>query len=114
MRRYYVINLTSSSNLELFETSEVSKLTLSHSIKIPPPLHLFQKAMKLYLQEKQISLPSREAKVIAGSWHRWSLPAAPNLLLHCNPFIGSMILVCNCHDSPPLVLSALSEAALIL
>ena len=110
MRRCYVINLTSSSNLELFETSEVSKLTLSHSIKIPPPLHLFQKAMKLYLQEKQISLPSREAKVIAGSWHRWSL----NLLLHCNPFIGSMILVCNCHASPPLVLSALSEAALIL
>ena len=83
---------------------------------LPPPSSFL---LKLSRKKQTKSVTLSEAlgtlfSMLMFGDHRWSLPAAPNLLLHCNPFTGSMILVCNCHAPPPLVLSALSEAALIL
>lgn len=87
------VNLTSSSNLELFDTSEVSELTLSHSIKIPPPLYLFQKAMKLYLGEKETALPSKEAEVTAGSWQRRLCQLPQTYFCNASYYIALCLLV---------------------
>lgn len=70
------VKLTSSSNLELFETSEVRQTYLYPTSLNPSSTASFSEGHAALPPRGDI-IASRETKVTAGSWHRWSLPAAP-------------------------------------